>query len=503
MEHEPSHIVEDAIASTTRTNDSDRAPRRHACKFDAGKDTKLRYFEDLKSIINFDPPSSIDTSIEELDDGQCTPFNNLHGDLTASNPFAESLAHLKASTSYPNEKGRNLDIPFTSRPIVSYTPLSITPPSQIRVLLPRPFAYCLQMYESFVPNPDIHRPEASDTSSDSFSTTDSLPSASRSNSLTSVPAIRTRLCSADPQSNDAQVDRVLMAPANGTCTSQPLSDQVTARACPTKVYTVLCQYTRKGRFRVSEVIPLAPEGSPFIFALEMFKKFFRKKTGLDWENVGINETSRVKRVMDEENSKIDDTESAKVDSMVGATDFVDDKHLPLVIDGSHEEQKCDEAGNSDANGLKSDIVGASEEVDVDQIDKDARGIWVEPSKSTAMDNTNVTLITINTDLNERIEHPNTTTQSERNSASAILPPSVQRTTPLSNHHIQASTDFVDALRTQSTTSFKPSRSSVQDKTETTISNPFMYIPTRRKTYKVGNQRYRSTYGEDLFVMQWE
>ena len=148
-------------------------------------------------------------------------------------------------------------IPHTSGPsssnIFRHEP-RLTP----RIHTPRPFAYSLQLYESF----DRPSPPAADTPP--------------------IPEVT-------PQINHSSFTSYISGCSSRASTASSASTTKKApkpHPAQEKSYAVYLHYTNKAtnpRMKTQETTEFAPKGSTWDFAYTMFKKFFQKKTDLCWE----------------------------------------------------------------------------------------------------------------------------------------------------------------------------------------------------------------------------
>lgn len=225
---------------------------------------------------------------DRLNDGQCAPRPMRYG-----HPTSTALPQRRTNTTFSHRSNKSAfeqwehHLPFSTLPVMPYTTTPRTS-SPVRVRLPRPFAYSLQIYESF----DQHdaKAEYEESSVTYLSETSSIcaePRRLTSDSFTAhpLPAI---------SHGETQGLEAVSGPShtldNSNTTSVPdyLTVQMANRRG--KSYMVICQYTKKGNSRAYETVTAAPEGSTFDFAFDVFRKLFWKKTGLSWETtLGMNQ----------------------------------------------------------------------------------------------------------------------------------------------------------------------------------------------------------------------
>jgi len=249
--------------------------------FTVNNDTDAHYLEDETCCTG---RKTMRRSSEDLHDGQSSPTDAQDHDSVVSN-LTTRLQALKLGSGLLTSSISHWPqhIPFSTYPIASYAPdigpvgtwinEPLLPP---RVDVPQPFAYSLQLYETFE-RPD---PPLQDTmpTPESISESTSNPSSSRTDActlsiITGAPSAPFKACSS---------------------ASLP-SSSTQAHPSQQKRYALYLHYTKKAaganpKLKVKETTELAPKGSTWEFAYDMFKKFFRKKTGLSWEDAscGLN-----------------------------------------------------------------------------------------------------------------------------------------------------------------------------------------------------------------------
>lgn len=451
------------------------APRkRRACsggkvnRFQAGKDTRLRYIEDPIFSKTSTQHHCLKNSIDKLNDGQCTPMPGYHSAFNHSSQPHDSIDLCHQDATPPTVfHSTDQDVPFSSLPVIPYTPFDTTAFPEIRVSLPRPFAYSLQMYESFNPPPPVERTESNDSCT-SLTAAESLSARSGSQSIPSFTEYLPQSPMGSTPTSPSTSLRSSLTTFSTDESTHAQTHKITARPPLTKTYTVICQYTRKGKSRASETTTLAPEGSTFEFAIDVFKKFFRKKTGLEWENV--NHTHNSGNVV----NRKDDAASA------GATEGVTSS-----MEGSAKENIG--TGNTSENGatlqqgtavidLTSDDSDTSKQI-IDLTEKDALPSSV--SKTTA--SADIDHLSINTSSSPTLQTQPKTPSTPSTASSLLLPETT--TTPE-----DTSRNTLPVMGTLP--SMLPHR-------------PFTYIPTDQKVYVDGNEKYKASYEEDLFVFRHE
>jgi len=174
-------------------------------------------------------------------------------------------------------------LPFSAYPVLPYEsnnkPESFSNSYSLRrVSLPNPFAYSLQLYESYVPT----------TSSRATITPNTSPSTIKSFTTSS-------------QSSAQQLTPLSSTASQTSFYSQPPPPT-------TKTYAVTALFTKKGHIQ-AEPITLAPKGSTWEFAIDAFKKMFVKKTGIAWEDAlsGTRRDSGISMATPSEIAKEDET----------------------------------------------------------------------------------------------------------------------------------------------------------------------------------------------------
>lgn len=228
---------------------------------------------------------------EDLHDGHSTPAGA--GDhVSAVSNLTMRLQALKLDAGLLTSTFSHWPqhIPFSAYRVTPYTPgadqtgtFLNEPLPTPRVNIPQPFAYSLQLYESF------DRPDPPPT--DTMLTPESM-SQSTFNSFTShTDASLSPTISAGWSSSLAEA-----------CSSASLtSSQPRLHPSQEKRYALYLHYTKKAananpKMKVNETTELAPKGSTWDFAYDMFRKFFRKKTGLGWDEArgvgGVGATAK-------------------------------------------------------------------------------------------------------------------------------------------------------------------------------------------------------------------
>lgn len=215
------------------------------------------------------------------------------------------------------------------------------------------------------------------------------------------------------------------------------------KACPpqAKSYMAICQYTKKGTSRASETMTLAPEGSTFEFAMDIFRKFFRKKTGVAWDDPKSG--SRLT------NGDLDLRTGSKRDSGVSFGDIEEARTSKSPLDNVKEELDH----MSDSSGT-------------------FRGD--DPAHIT---HKNFALSDGANDLTNR---------------GTLSLPVADTSTNLQN----ATYDGLPDIRTEPSTT---STLSPDKAIKAATSQHFTYVRTSKKSYKDANEKYKALYGEDLFV----
>lgn len=404
--------------------------------FSAGVDTRLRHFEDpipdrKSTAYHYSNPR-----VDKLNDGQFTPLPVRDFCLDSRTTDEDFVANsIQQHAAWTGDHQFSPHIPFSSLPVMSYTPASTLYPG-IRVPLPQPFAYTLQLYESSR-GPEKYDTTPSPTATDcSFSTSPSCQSSNSSNvqhiSLASseslisftqylprIPLQNTPNLNAGPTHPSSPIDFL---------STQPF--EPTSRPLPTKVYTLLCQYTRKGKSKVSETQTLVPEGSTFELTMDMFRKIFRKKTGRNWDEVRNGYESR--------------SASVCVQSDIG-----------LDVGNSHDMENDLQKG---------------------------------PSRQDS-DDMNTSNGTVRLGLPE---HKNT--EPAVGTTETIQPITTDTVSPSPDDAKVKTSQPDNPAASVPTWTFASSKDVGR-----AGYRPFSYIHTDRKTFEEGNEKYKAQYGEDLFL----
>lgn len=397
--------------------------------FDAGGDTQLRYFEDPVCCDKSSPHFHTRMSIDKLNDGQYTPV--AVGETQADSHYTirkwvNDLTQQHSSWTASHRRAQQT--PFSSLPIIQYSPMSALHP-QIRVALPQPFAYTLQLYES-IDQPDSsceHEQRSGTSASESKPPSSNVAPASLASFTQylpkdSLPSTPRRRC--ESISSHVIVDSI-STPTSNSMYDQPLR---------TKTYMLVCQYTRKGKNKASETTILAPAGSSFEFAMDMFRKVFRKKTGLNWDEVKIGHGFQGT------NSGVPTNGSR--DSSIGL------------------------------NGIKF---------------RETDTILSEKLSRHDSENVSIASGTIQGD-----EPVNIATKLAIDPAEAVRPTNADAVTPLLDKVTSSENNDLP-------TSISPWTLSSSKDVGRAGYRPFVYVPTDRKTFKEGNEKYKARYSEDLFL----
>jgi len=127
-----------------------------------------------------------------------------------------------------------------------------------------------------------------------------------------------------------------------------------------KSYACYTVYTRPGQ---RHVLTLAPPGSTFDFAWEMFRRFFRKRVGADWEN-----RERLKRTSNDA-----DGEEGKIGGEDGANDGLFDFFGPAILNQGREGDKSlDSAEPRQRKPSVTVLLNAEQSVSDDQLEVQAK-----------------------------------------------------------------------------------------------------------------------------------
>lgn len=154
-------------------------------------------------------------------------------------------------------------VPFSAYPITTYDPDLTVQDAYGKILkrrvhLPRPFAYSLQLYESFDRKED-----------------------ERENSYVLTPTSTSALFISYLSQPSRSIN-----PTAVESSHQEFRFDSTERQHPSmeKKYFLLQKYTRKGRNASAHTHLLVPMGSSYEIAFETFLRFFKRKTGIAWND---------------------------------------------------------------------------------------------------------------------------------------------------------------------------------------------------------------------------
>lgn len=201
------------------------------------------------------------TVLRYLDDFSCSEESLLKGvtSVNTSRPWPDMVDPPPAKGLF---EAWDQHLPFSAYPVTTYDPeLTVDDaygaPLARRVYVPQPFAHTLQVYESFDHNEDRK-----------ISSSILTPTTTNTSFTTYL-------------SQSSQCDASTLASSSETLTG--CSERIMGTKKEKKYY-LLHQYTRKGKgsFPVPAE-PLIPMGSSFDTAFKVFCTFFKRKTGVSWE----------------------------------------------------------------------------------------------------------------------------------------------------------------------------------------------------------------------------